>query len=81
MMSPHLKREHDATVRHLSALVGKTVVAVAVDDHAETIACYGRPLVGLLFTDGITAYPMRDPEGNDAGHLDIMTPTRSEIRL
>jgi len=79
-MSPHLKREYKATVRHLSALLGKTVAAVAVDDHRETIACYGKPLVGLRFTDGTAAFPMRDPEGNDAGHLDIMPPAKPATR-
>jgi len=79
-MSAHLKREYDVTVRHLSALIGKTVVALSVDDHAETVACYGRPLVGLLFSDCTAAFPMRDPEGNDAGHLDIMPPAKRTTR-
>ena len=58
--------------KHLKQLVGKTVTGLAIDNHPDTIADFGEPVWGLQFDDGTTAFPMRDPEGNGPGYLEIL---------
>lgn len=64
MTDPQL--ENDYTIKHLKQLVGKKVTGVCVDQDGE--------MYGLVFTGGVVAWIMCDPEGNGPGHLDIDNP-------
>ena len=55
----------DRNSQYYGQLVGKTVNGVVVD-LSNVESCWG-----LEFTDGTTAWIMRDEEGNGPGFLDI----------
>jgi len=57
-------RHNEYMKKHLSQLIGKTVIAVVPDDDEEMWA--------LVFTDKTSAWILRDEEGNGPGHLDIV---------
>ena len=62
---------NEIMIKHYSALVGKKITAVAMDDSKGTVADFGEPLFGLQFDDDSVAWIFQDPEGNGPGFLSI----------
>lgn len=69
---------HDYMIKHLKRLVGKKVIAPAIDDSKDTLLDFGEPIYGLMFEDETVAWSMRDPEGNGPGFLEIQPPEKPE---
>lgn len=69
---------NDGLKKYYVQLQGFTMVGMVEDGSPETWAVYGKPLLGLKFKnlrtqEVLLVFPMSDPEGNDAGFLDILS--------
>ena len=65
----------DYMEKHLSKLVGYTVIGIIKDDFDDTLDEYGEPLFALILEKNgkqLMATILSDAEGNGAGHLDIV---------
>ena len=64
----YIKREAD---RLATAMAGKTVRRILIDNSPETLRAFFEPLFGFEMNDGTRVWVMRDPEGNGPGFLSI----------
>lgn len=70
------QREEKERLHPLAALliehaVGREITGVVVDEHADTLADFGEPVVGLRLSDGTALWVLRDPGGNGPGFIQI----------
>lgn len=72
-----MTKENQKLISHYSKLIGLTMVGTVEDGSPETIAVYGKSLIGLKFKHRLTGevkivFPMSDAEGNNTGFLEII---------